>query len=65
LLQAAVPPGAERVEFRVDGTLVGMATPPEPSVLWDLEVGRHVLEVTAVFSADGRLSASTTFEVRP
>jgi hypothetical protein len=52
------------VAFRVDGQMVESAAPGE-GVLWHLEPGEHVLEVSASL-ADGRVvTAESEFEVRP
>jgi membrane carboxypeptidase/penicillin-binding protein PbpC len=64
VLRASVPAGTLRVEFWVDGVLVGRAAGDEPAVVWVMMPGVHSLEVVAVL-ADGALATtSTTFEVR-
>ncbi len=59
VLRAALAPGVERVTFAIDGTVVGEAGASDPSVLWTLSPGTHVLRVSA-----GTSQATSVFEVR-
>ena len=64
LLKASPPPGARRVDFLVDGSLVASASPDDAAAVWRLVAGKHELEVKAIL-ADGRVvSAASRFEVR-
>ena len=63
LFRAAVPPGASRVEFRVDGLAVGDSSGDDPSLAWQLEPGIHELEVVAHLPDGSTASASAHYEV--
>ena len=65
VLRAAAAPGIERLTFTVDGVLVGDASAADPSVIWHLAPGRHILRVTASLVGGGPTAATATFEVRP
>jgi hypothetical protein len=65
LLRAAVAPGASRVEFRIDGRLVGVGAAPAPTVTWPATLGTHTLAVTAVLPDGSTRMSETRFEVRP
>ena len=64
LLRAAVPPGATRVEFLVDGLSVGNAPGRDPSLVWQLETGAHQLEVVGHLSDGSTTSVAVDYEVR-
>jgi penicillin-binding protein 1C len=64
LLRAAVPPGATRVEFLVDGLSVGDGTGDDPSLVWQLETGVHELAVVAHLSDGSTASVAVDYEVR-
>jgi penicillin-binding protein 1C len=60
LLRAAAPPGVERLTFEIDGKIVGVTTAGDPQLTWTLDLGRHVLRV----SAPGFPAVTSSFEVR-
>jgi len=65
ILRASPPAGAQRIEFRVDGALVGVASAADPTAVWPVSAGAHVLEVSAVLGSGEVVTASARFEVRP
>ena len=60
LLRASVAPGIDTVTFAIDGVVIGDAPASDPSVMWTLTLGRHVLRV----SAPGVASVTSAFEVK-
>jgi membrane carboxypeptidase/penicillin-binding protein PbpC len=64
VLRASPPTGTQTIDFMVDGAHVGSATPGDPTVVWNLSVGSHVLEVRAMLAGGEILTARSTFEVR-
>lgn len=60
VLRAAAAPGAQLVTFEIDGAVVGVVHASDPWLAWDLELGRHVLRV----SAPGTPPVVATFEVK-
>ena len=64
LLRAAAPAGVERIDFRVDGVVVGSATGADAFVVWPMTVGMHTLEVVATFEGGAQAVASARYEVR-
>ena len=53
-----------RIEFYVDGAHVGSATPADPTTVWALTPGRHVLEVAVELAGGEIVRATAPFEVR-
>jgi penicillin-binding protein 1C len=64
LLRASPPAGAERIDFLVDGELVGSVAPRDPAMAWHLETGKHVLEVRVLLAGGRVVTATSKFEVR-
>ena len=64
LLRAAAPAGVERIEFRVDGIVVGSATGADAYVVWPMTVGMHTVEVVATFAGGAQAAATARYEVR-
>jgi penicillin-binding protein 1C len=64
VLRASPPAGTQRVEFVINGVQAGDATADDPSLVWNLRPGTHVLNVTAVLNGGQIVTASSTFEVR-
>ncbi len=64
VLRASPPAGTERLEFVVDGAHVGDATVQDPTMVWNLTRGDHVLEVRAMLAGGQIVTAKSTFEVR-
>jgi hypothetical protein len=64
LLRASPPPGTQRLDFLMDGALVGSAPATDPTAIWQLVPGKHALEVRAVLADGSTISASSSFEVR-
>jgi penicillin-binding protein 1C len=64
LLRASPPAGTERIDFVIDGLIVGSAGPADPAVLWNLSPGKHVLEVRAHQAGGQSVTSDSTFEVR-
>jgi penicillin-binding protein 1C len=64
VLRAAAAPGIERLTFAVDGTVVGDASPADPSIAWTLAPGRHTLRVSGWLGGGASIVGTSTFEVR-
>ena len=64
VLRVSAPAAAERIEFLIDGELVGRASGPDARLLWELTPGVHTLRVVAVLASGGTETATTRFEVR-
>lgn len=60
ILRAAAAPGIERLTFELDGKILGVTTAGDPQLMWALDVGKHVLRV----SAPGFAAVTTSFEVK-
>ena len=64
VLRVSAPAATERIEFLIDGELVGRASGPDARLLWELTPGVHTLRVVAVLASGGTETATTRFEVR-
>jgi len=64
MLKASFPPGAEEIEFRVDGAAAAQAPGSPTTALWALALGAHRVEAIAFLPGGQRAAAQTTFEVR-
>lgn len=65
-LEASAPPGTTRVDFVINGTVVGSADSAPWRVFWTLELGDFALHVRAVDSAGRQIdSAPVSFSVVP
>jgi hypothetical protein len=64
LLRASPPAGTQSIDFVVDGAHVGSASINDPSIVWNLTRGEHVLEVRALLAGGEIVTARSTFEVR-
>ena len=64
LLRAAVPAGATRVTFLVDGEIVGEIDGADARLRWSLTPGRHELRVAALLPNGTTALGSAAFEVR-
>ena len=64
LLRASAPPGSQRIEFLIDGSLVAAVPPADATAVWQLVAGQHVLEVRAVLASGEAIRATSRFEVR-
>ena len=64
VLQASAPPDAERVDFYVDGVLVGSAAGPRPYVDWKLDVGTHEVRLVAHLPNGDTAETTSAYEVR-
>jgi len=60
VLRAAAAPGVARVTFVIDGAVVGVVPASDPWLTWELELGPHVLRV----SAPGIPPVVASFEVK-
>jgi membrane carboxypeptidase/penicillin-binding protein PbpC len=64
VLRASPPAGTQSIEFVVDGALAGSAHPANPTIVWNLTPGAHVLEVRALLAGGQIVTVQSTFEVR-
>ena len=60
LFRASASPGIDTITFELDDVVIGRRAADDPSVLWDLEPGRHTLRV----SAPGLAAVISSFEVK-
>ncbi len=60
LLRASASPGIETITFELDGAVIAHMPAADPSVLWDLEPGRHTLRLIA----PGIAAVTSSFEVK-
>jgi len=60
LFRASASPGIQTITFELDDVVIGRRAADDPSVLWDLEPGRHTLRV----SAPGLAAVTSSFEVK-
>jgi penicillin-binding protein 1C len=64
VLRAASAPGIERLTFSIDGSVVGDASPADPTTMWTLVPGRHTLQVSGSLASGSAVSGIAVFEVR-
>jgi hypothetical protein len=64
LLSASPPAGTLRLDFVIDGEMVGSTGPADPAVVWNLSPGKHVLVVRAHLAGGQTVASESTFEVR-
>lgn len=60
LFRVSASPGIDTITFELDDVVIGRRLADDPSVLWDLEPGRHTLRV----SAPGLAAVTSSFEVK-